>query len=216
MKLKLIESAQPISKLESNIAKNILPAFLDLEIGLSAKPTKLNTWGDVYTGTYFPTRKIAKLYLYTSANEIDIWNEENSDIFVADLYAILTVGLKKIPIGCISSRDPKSVEYVLDNEDLDKEFKDLIPKDKNAEDIPSDTELIPPDREDSGYEPMTKDEWYKEKRRLNAELDEYYEKKDNPMTDEERKEFESYWKKKSNYFYNTFLHRIYPSKLRTW
>lgn len=201
MKLKLVESAQPIDKLENNIARNVLPVFRDIEIDFSSKPTKLNMWGNVYLGTYFTNRKVAKLYLYTSAVEIDVWNEDNSDEFVADLFAILTIGLKKIPLGCISSKDPKSVEFVLDNADINKEFIE-IQQGKEENPTPKEEKILAPKTLGMGYEPMSKEDWEKEYNRLQNETDVIREKLrsiENKVLDKELQTNEEYRRLKDEY-----------------
>lgn len=167
MKLRLVEAAQPISKLEYNIEKNILPTFNDAGFNFGTNPLKINEYIYTYRGN--SEIGFASLRLNTASKEIDVWNETNSDEYVGDLFATLTLDGEELPLGVISSKDPKSVKSALSEFNLN-EYK--LP---SEEDIKRE-ELIPPKEANEKYGAMTKEQWQAEYKKLQAETDEIRDK----------------------------------------
>lgn len=164
MKIKLVESAQPISKLENNIERNILPEFAKYGFNFSGvTPLKISEYIYVYRGS--SNKDFVSLRLNTASKEIDVWNETNSDEYVGDLFAELLINGKRSSLGVISSRDPESVDAAM------VEFNGEDYALPTKEDLES-RKLIPPKSPDGKYKSMTKDEWIKEYKRLQDETDE--------------------------------------------
>lgn len=163
MKIRLVEAAQPISKLEYNIEKNILPAFNKYGLSFGTNPLKINDYIYKYRGD--SEDGFATLKLNTASKEIDVWNETNSEDYVGDLFATITINGEDVPLGVISSKDPNSIDTAMTGVNL-KDF--ALP----TEDTIKKEELIPPKTDNEKYGAMTKDAWRKEYERLQAETDE--------------------------------------------
>ena len=167
MKIKLVESAQPISKLENNIERNILPEFAKYGFNFNTSPLEVSDYIYNYRGN--SKEDFVSLRLNTASKEIDVWNETNSDEYVGDLFAELTLNGNSIDLGVISSRDPESVDAAM------VEFNRGDYALPTKEDLES-RKLIPPKSPDGKYKSMTKDEWIKEYKRLQDETDEIRDK----------------------------------------
>ena len=172
MKIKLKEAAQPINKLDYNIENIVLPTFKQFGYEFNSNPVKYTPYKNMYSGVYKDYKTTVRLYLYTTAPEIDLWNEENADEFTADLFAEIHIGLNKVPLGPISSKDPGSIGMQLDSaglEDLtfgthrkEEQAKQEVKKEKS--------DLIPP-KSGREYKAMTEEQWNAEKKRLAEEID---------------------------------------------
>ena len=138
MKVRLIEAATPISKLEYNIKKNILPALSMYNFNFLGMPTKPNMYVYIYNGSNVTYRCPAKLELNTTNREIDIFNDMEDKPYVGDLFATIYLNSQKIDVGVISSKDSRSIEYALD----DINFDNYIIKNEPPKD-PAETTLIP-------------------------------------------------------------------------
>ena len=205
MRLKLFEGDQPISKLEYNIEKNILPAFKKYGLNFNSTPTQINKYKNSYSG--IGEGIISKLYLYTTNPIIDEWNEENSDIYVADLFGELTMNGTTELLGPLSSKNASSVDSamqdinVADSKSMSKEKLDNAkiyePKNKNA----------------GGLEPMSKEEWIQLKQELETELREIkaeMKKADEANDDETYYNLAKYVYKDKRYYYDKIFMPNYP------
>ena len=108
MKIKLVESAQPINKLDYNIQNIVLPTLAKYGFDLNTTPSKLNPYEYVFTGYSKKYGTYTKADMVTSNKELDIWNQMNED-FTADLYIKLYLGMDEVMRGPISSREPKTI-----------------------------------------------------------------------------------------------------------
>ena len=173
MKIKLKEAAQPINKLDYNIENIVLPTFKQFGYDFNSNPVKYTPYKNMYSGVYKDYKTTVRLYLYTTAPEIDLWNEENADEFTADLFAEIHIGLNKVPLGPISSRNPGSIGMQLDAAGLeDLTFGTHRKEEKPKEEVKKEkSDLIPPQSTGSGYKAMTAEQWNAEKKRLAEEVD---------------------------------------------
>ena len=161
MRLKLFESAQPIEKLKRNIEKNVLPKFAEYGLEFSGNPREINKYKYRYTGA---TKGMNNdLYLSTSNLAIDEWNEENSDIYNADLFAEIVMNGQSEELGPISSTDMSSIDDNMKDINVDS-YKTMSPEQIK------DKKLIPPNETTSGLPAMTKEEWINTYNKLYNEL----------------------------------------------
>lgn len=212
MKIKLVEAAQPIEKLKYNIIKNIIPAFNKYDLGLSETPEKLDDYEFVFRGVSKKYNVTTKLSLITTAPEIERWNEENSDLYTADLFARIRFDAEVEDIGCISSKDASSVDYAMEHIDL----TEYLPP---TEEEIKKTELILPNKADADFPAMTAEEWvntYKDLERGLDGLREQMREIEDRITDpeelavnEEYNKVKDEFREARKYFYQTFP-TIYP------
>lgn len=163
MKLKLLEAEQPISKLEYNIEKNLLPRFADYGINFQNRPTRINKYKNSYNG--IGNNLICQLFLSTTNDIIDEWNEENSDIYVADLYGELKMNGINEKLGALCSSNPASVDDAMT--DINVEDNKILTAEKL-----DNAKIYEPKQNGVGLDPMTKEEWINLKKELEAELNE--------------------------------------------
>ena len=174
MRLRLKESAQPISKLDYNIQNVVLPTLAEYGFTFDSKPAKLNQFEYVYTGYSKMYNTYTKLDMVTSNNEMNSFNEEGND-FTADLYMYLYLGIDEVARGPISSRSSATIKDLLDTADFDAEVDNAMPR---SEEKKQSDRLYAPKSDTKEYTAMTKQEWEKELQRLldevnkaNAEVD---------------------------------------------
>jgi len=163
MRLKLLEAEKPISKLEYNIEKNLIPRFADYGLSFQNKPTQINKYKYLYNGVSDGMSN--QLYLSTTNPEIDIWNEENADIYVADLYGELKMNGSIEQLGPLSSKKASSVDEAM------KEINIENNKFMSPEALDS-AKIYEPKQGGAGLDPMTKADWISLRKELEAELDE--------------------------------------------
>lgn len=205
MKLKLSESAQPISKLEYNIKKNILPKLAEYGLKFSSEPTQINKYKYLYNGV--SNGLTNQLYLYTGNDDIDTWNETNSDMYVADLYGELKMNGETEILGPISSKDPSSIDEAMMSINIDK---NKLASPKELEEV----KIYKPKTGGSGLDPMSKADWVNLKNKLQSELNdiEAQLQKANEENDDETyyNLYKYTYKDKKDYFDRTFIPN-YPS-----
>lgn len=212
MRIKLVEAAQPIDKLKNNIITKIIPEFNKYDLGLSETPDKLDDYEYIFRGVSKKYNVTTKLSLITTAPEIDLWNTENSDLYVADLFAQIRFDAEVEDIGCISSKDASSVDYAMEHIDL----TEYLPT--TEEEIKKE-ELIFPNRANTEFPAMTAEEWVNTYKDLERELDglrEQLREIEGKITDpdelaasNEYNKVKDEFSKARKYFYRTFP-TIYP------
>lgn len=200
MRLKLSESGQPINRLEQNISKNILPKFNNYGIKFNKNPNQINKYKNMYTGV--GEGLICKLYLNTTNPIIDDWNENNSDLYVADLYGELKMNGKIEQLGPLSSKDSSSVDEAM------KEINVSSNKMASDEEI-ENGKVYPPKSKSGSLKPMTKKQWINMKNALENELNEIkaqLQKADEEDDDETYYNLYKYtYKDKRDYFDKVFM-----------
>lgn len=185
MRLRLVESAQPINKLDYNIQNVVLPAVNSFGCRFAYPPNKLNSYK--YYFKYFDKELDRNGYslgliLNTSNILIDEWNNENSDLFVADLYMEIVIAGRTAKIGCIPSNDYNTIVQVIKDSDFSEVLTSLLrTPDKNG-----DEELIPPKRPTDAYKTMTAKEWKFLRNRLYDDFQAALEETNAEMTEEEQ------------------------------
>lgn len=215
MKLKLIEATQPIKKLDYNIEHIVLPKFKEYGFDFISLPTKPNIYSYIFTGMDNNYKVKVALELNTTDSEIEVWNNENSDLFIADLFATLTFNRREIPLGCISSKNPDSIDYVMQYVDLD-EYKPVTKEDMKEK------RLIAPKMANSRFSAMTRKEWINVYKELEKEIDDLRDLINKEYTDEDLEELRNMkaedlpdgtyrdFQEKQKYFYRTFIPNIFP------
>ena len=215
MKLKLIEATQPIKKLDYNIEHIVLPKFKEYGFDFISLPTKPNIYSYIFTGMDNNYKVKVALELNTTDSEIEVWNNENADLFIADLFATLTFNRREIQLGCISSKNPDSITYVMQYVDLD-EYKPVTKEDMEEK------RLIAPKTANSRFPAMTKKEWINVYKTLEKELDDLRVAIDEEYSEEEINDLQSMnfddlpngiyrdFQEKQKYFYRTFIPNIFP------
>ena len=194
MKLKLTESATPISKLQHNIENNILPEFDLYEFVFNTSPTKPNAYKFIYNGSNVAYRCPARLELNTTNNEIEVFNSMEDKPYVGDLFATVYLNSTPVQLGVISSKDPSSVKYALKDVDFDEIIK---PETKVKEE-----KVIQAYTYDMEYPPRTAKEWDELKNKFEEAL-----KSVDPNSNnfQDKIKYQYYTKK-----YNYFMKNIYP------
>ena len=215
MRIKLIEAARPISTLEYNINKNILPAFNKYGLEFNIAPLKINDYVYSYRGN--STDGFATLRLNTANPEIDLWNDANADLYIGDLFAKLTLNGEEIDLGVISSKDPSSVEYIMNE-------INLADYDLPTEEKVKNERLIPAKMSNEKYNAMTNNEWIKVYRDLDKELEDLQSKikniesntedKDDLVLNDEYMALKDTFKTKYDYFHKVFLPNIFPDEIK--
>lgn len=163
MKLKLFEAEIPISKLEYNIEKNLIPRFANYGLSFQNKPTQINKYKYLYNGVSEGMSN--QLYLSTTNPEIDIWNKENPDIYVADLYGELKMNGSIEQLGPLSSKKASSVDEAMMSINIENN-KFMSPE------ALDNAKIYEPKQGGTGLDPMTKAEWIQLKQELETELKE--------------------------------------------
>lgn len=218
MKIRLVESIQPISKLDYNIQTVVLPAFDKYGFKFKYPPLKINDYK--YTFSYNETslQLAITLTLMTSHVMMEKYLNADEDANV-DLYADMLINGKKVDIGLISSKDPESVNWAIEDSNL-KEVLTSFVKPKKAQ--IAKEKLIAPAIPTSDYKPMSKISWIKEKQRITNAVDTAKRKLDEEMTEEEQNaaiynhsQGEPFPEVMQNFYdiarkYNDLINKIYP------
>lgn len=214
MRIRLVEAAQPIEKLKNNIITKIIPEFNKYGLGLETTPNEVDKYEYVFRGNSKKYGVTTKLRLFTTAPEIDIFNEENPDLFTADLFVVLRFDAETEELGCISSKDASSVDYAMENIDLTEYLQPTEEEIKKSE-------LILPKADDSDLPAMTAEEWvatYKDLERdldgLREQMKEIEEKITDPeelAVNEEYNKVKDEFGRARKYLFQTFP-KIYPEE----
>lgn len=215
MKIKLIEASQPIKKLDYNIEHIVLPKFKEYGFDFISLPTKPNIYSYIFTGMDNNYKVKVSLELNTTDSEIDMWNNDNSDLYIADLFATLIFNRREIPLGCISSKNPDSITYAMQHVNLD-EYRPATKEDMEEK------RLITPKMANSRFSAMTKKEWIDVYKTLEKELDDLRVIINKEYSEEELNELRSMnfddlpngayrdFQERQKYFYKTFIPNIFP------
>ena len=108
MKLKLVESAKPISKLERNINNKLLPALEDMGYEIDLARTLKEKFCHTYFGNYTDYKGLEipfELELNTTSPKID----GNYQMF-----ATIKLGGESIPLGACDSNDARDFQDLID------------------------------------------------------------------------------------------------------
>ena len=186
MRLKLKESAQPISKLDYNIQNIVLPTINSYGFNFSSMPLKLSNYEYTFKGT---RSSFDRLNLDTDNLEIDVWNDAADKSFTADLFATIILRGNKIILGPISSKDPDTIKSAIETDDVISEIKDSKAPTKE---VIKNKELIMPKSDNKEYGPMTKKEWENTLKKVYAEVQAAYDAIDEDLPSEGRKGLEKY------------------------
>ena len=218
MRIRLVESIQPINKLDYNIQTVVLPTFNKYGFKFKYPPLKVNDYK--YTFSYNDTsvQLAITLTLMTSHVMIEKYLSTDEDANV-DLYADMLINGKKVDIGLISSKDSDSVNWAIEDSNLKEVLTSFVKPSKaqvNRE------KLIAPAIPTPDYKPMSKISWINEKQRIADAVDTAKRKLDEEMTHEEQvAAVQAYYKgepypevmqnfRDISKRYNDFISKIYP------
>lgn len=136
MKIKLVETAKPISKIESNLSKYVFPVFA--RYGFTIKPsllTKRNQYEYEYQGIYKDAKREPLPFTITVNTTHKAIDDYNMDIFLK-----LSLNGEIIELGACNSKSPEDVQSLLSanandiiNSMSDHSYEELLPSRKGDE-----------------------------------------------------------------------------------